>query len=404
MSELPANHPLRGLKSTSISWDDGAVEIVALDGRVWRSHVRITSESHSLRRTKFNVPSSTVEFTLHDGTNFTAEIGTLYSSVDRPVVYLDQVHWVTLAQIRSGSPKLSEEERPAGERLLELARGGDIILPLSSAHLVETSKTGGRRRVDLALAMAELSRGWQMRSPLYVRAMELDQLFSRETNATGAETRSTVFTLDPDAVWSDPRAARGATGNDLPAELSGLVRRLSSLSALFEVLLDPDSDFSEEARASAERWASSIHELAVHMRGNPRARPHRRALSLVRFISDMGDDVPRATTRAGLTPEQFSEWLTKHAESEIARAPALSRVREIFHLRLVNADDPWEPNDLNDLLFLSCAVGYADVVVGEAKFSNYLTRSVSAVPKGAAVFRRLRDAQDTVEELLVTEA
>jgi hypothetical protein len=63
--------------------------------------------------------------------------------------------------------------------LIELARAGNIILPLSRAHLVATSRLDGESRHELAMTMLQLSRGWQMRTPLDVRQNELHRFDSR---------------------------------------------------------------------------------------------------------------------------------------------------------------------------------------------------------------------------------
>ncbi|GAA2720705.1 hypothetical protein CAE01nite_03220 [Cellulomonas aerilata] len=75
----------------------------------------------------------------------------------------------------------------------------------------------------------------------------------------------------------------------------------------------------------------------------------------------------RAALDGGLTPEQFGLWLEQESEDAFYRLSALGRIREVLHLRPVNADDKWERNDLNDVLHLYSAADYADVVVGENK-------------------------------------
>ena len=63
----------------------------------------------------------------------------------------------------------------------------------------------------------------------------------------------------------------------------------------------------------------------------------------------------------------------------LAELPYLGRAREVTHYRLMNAQDAWEANDLDDLHHLACAAGYADIVVGEKKF-HYLQRAERAPP------------------------
>jgi hypothetical protein len=111
-------------------------------------------------------------------------------------------------------------------------------------------------------------------------------------------------------------------------------------------------------------------------------------------------DIAQSASDNGLTPEQFDAWLAEGAETDLAAAPALGRIREVLHLRLRNADDIWEANDLIDLLYLATAGAYADVLIGERKTCNYLLRAGGDVTPGSAVFRRMIDAVPAIEQLI----
>ena len=218
-------------------------------------------------------------------------------------------------------------------------------------------------------------------------------MFSAESSA-GPAFSDDVFTLIPEAVWSDQRNSgrEAPEEDDLPEELQGLVARLTWAIALTEVLLDREAEVSVPGLDMAERWAASFHGLARHMRSNPRAKAYARDLTRTRFISDMEEDLARAAIAGGLTAEQFGNWLKNDAESAFRALPAIGRIREIVHMRLANSDDKWERNDLNDLLHLGSAAGYADVLIGERKTCNYLRRAERKVPAGAQVFHRMVEA------------
>lgn len=63
-----------------------------------------------------------------------------------PIVYLDQCHWITLAQTQFAKHKIySSDELAAADFILKAARDGRIHLPLSGAHMVETAS--GRTRI-----------------------------------------------------------------------------------------------------------------------------------------------------------------------------------------------------------------------------------------------------------------
>ena len=81
--------------------------------------------------------------------------------------------------------------------------------------------------------------------------------------------------------------------------------------------------------------------------------------------------------------------------------PYIGRVEELVYHRLRNAAAGWERNDLNDVHFLCCAAGYADVVVCEKETADHLSgggSSRAASPAGGVWRARLSVAPPTVEE------
>jgi len=129
----------------------------------------------------------------------------------RPAVYLDQNHWSRLAAWRHGHRVISEAEGQAAESLVELVKSGQVVLPVSAGHLVETSPLYAERRVALASTVLELSHGWQMRNPVDVRREEL-------TRGLCGEMPSAAMVFSPNAgsFFSLPRSEPATAG--LPSE------------------------------------------------------------------------------------------------------------------------------------------------------------------------------------------
>lgn len=389
--------PILAYESIALLPSTGETEFTLVDGRVRRFKEGPFSPSRSIVKSTFFPARSEAVLLLLDGSTLLFEVGTILSGVDRPVVYLDQNHWIDLARVLVGATeRMTRGRLDTCQEMIDLARAGELILPLSSGHAVETAKAYGQRRANLARTQLELSRGWQMRSPLLIRGRELLQLLATDR---GVEQGADVFSLLPQALWSDPDRPRPLPTATPRRPMEGLITRVSWVMALAELLLNEERDISSEGTEIAARWAASFQELAQYIPSNPKAKARLRDLSRIRFVTDMGTDVAKAASLVGLTAEQFGEWLSNQAESDFHRAPALSRIREVLHLRLSNSDDKWEANDLNDLLYLATAAGYADVVICERKTANQLHQVASQVPAGAAVFRRMEDAMETVRSL-----
>ena len=111
------------------------------------------------------------------GDNVAAELPTVDDLAPlngRPVVYLDQNQWSTLANVVHAPERVPVAEAEAAHTLIDMALASKVVLPLSAGHMSETCKWTNRdRRYALALTILKLSRGWQMRDPLELRRSEV---------------------------------------------------------------------------------------------------------------------------------------------------------------------------------------------------------------------------------------
>lgn len=348
-----------------------------------------------LRRSRFDFSDSTLTFTVFDRNVLTVEVGRPGAMdgppAGRPVVYLDQLHWVSLAKLRYAPEKLDETTAGAATSLTELAEGQRVLLPLSAGHLSEMAHLEGRWREHLGLTLMTLSRGWQMRNPVQVRKDEF-----RQAMLGGPSRVAGVFTLEPEVLFAASKPADRNT--DLPAPFDDLLPRLTWASALYATVLDDEAIPTREGQEAAERWAAGFPRLAEYMREHKTSADHARISTRARLIVDLGDETAIAARDAGLSPREYSDWLNDELPERLRGMPYVGRLHEVLYHRLRNADDKWERNDLIDMNFLCCAAGYADVVVGEKQTSEYLRRAESMSPPGAVVCRTLSEAIDALQD------
>ncbi|MFJ9968695.1 hypothetical protein [Streptomyces avermitilis] len=284
------------------------------------------------------------------------------------VVYLDQNHWVTMARARVAPEKIQvAEERLAADALWELVAAGQVRLPLSSAHLVETAHAGTKdRRRHLAQAMLDAYDGWHMLNPLVVRRYEFVSAFggtaltSRDVFTTAAE--SPFFNYTP-TIGS---AASGAA----QSRMADVVWRAAWTNVLMEETR-PKED-QNATKAVVERWAAVPATLAQYLREHPAERDMRMVAARY-MLDDLKVEIAQACALAGTSTEELSNHLSpEETVSFFTRLPFNGRVLEVTQARLRNASDRWVNNDLNDLFFLACAAGYADHVVAEKKTGRFL--------------------------------
>lgn len=388
---MPSSHPISHVRLVALDYESGNASVVTTDGRIITDRISVPAECGVVTRSTFIPAESRMEI-VAAGETITMTLGTALQTMSVPVVYLDQNHWIDFARWRKDPDAFDKAKSPFFDALARAVTEERVIAPLSGAHLSETSKRGGTSRLELAATMLHYSRGWQLRTVLGLRRAELRALFGGPS-----VTNEDAITLAPEAILDV--APNRALGQGLGPELAGLVQRQVWASVLVRLLLDPEPE-GDVGRDSATRWAQSFAPLADSMKNNPKAKAWSRALTRTRFFSDLGTDLPAAAKDSGISPEQFRDWLQHDAETAISATPGLGRLREVLHLRLSNADDKWESNDLNDWLHLSYAAGYCDLVLGERKTINYLRRSTPRVPPGAVLHRRASEALGDLVALL----
>ncbi|MFF3264801.1 hypothetical protein ACFYWO_37270 [Streptomyces sp. NPDC002932] len=86
----------------------------------------------------------------------------------------------------------------------------------------------------------------------------------------------------------------------------------------------------------------------------------------------------------------------------VGGSPALGLFREMLHSRHLNKGTTWRTNDLTDMVYLSCAAGYADFVVCEKHMRDPLQRGLRRTGLPTRVDRHLADAVVAIEAALVT--
>lgn len=305
----------------------------------------------------------------------------------RPSVYLDQNIWIRLAQIQSGANHVPETERVAGLELIAAAEAKEIILPLSSAHWVETARAGGKWRRDLAPLMARLSRGWVMRDPLLVRNDELASaltgvpLTPQATITLNSRQRSEAFA----------NSSTVEQYSHFPLDVAILIDTLSLIGAVFSVLVEDDRSESEEGVRTAAAWAESFERLANQLANDSKARAQIRKVAYLRYMTDLGSDLGRAIMHAGLDQNELKNWFQNAAPETIPKLPYQGRILQLFERRLRNAAEPWDGNDLNDMMYLGLAATACEFVVGERKTCHHLREIGKARKDGASIFSSIAD-------------
>lgn len=306
----------------------------------------------------------------------------------RPVIYLDQNHWSTLANTIHEPRRVPGRELEAARQIIDLALARKVILPMSWAHVAETCKwTRSERRYRLAITILQLSRGWQMRHPLDVRRSEVREAFLRY--ATHNSAPPPTFTLEPDAIHCGHR--RGIAlhpPEGFPPDLAYSHHALVSTSAIVDTMLDAE----HVPLGDVSGWVEGLDRFTAWLASKPADLGHlRRSGTKTFFLADLSTEIPEEACAAGLTANEMSDWTLNRSDADFAAMPMLGLFREVMGDKLVNATSRWEENDLIDLMYISCAAGAADHVVTERSLGAYMRQAVRRLGRSANIHANLGD-------------
>lgn len=366
----------------------GEQRAAAADSAIFEGHDRFVS-------TELSFVDDTLDISTRSGERLVVEVppadGGLSPRRGRRVVYLDQNQWIYLSRalVRESA---SEDAQEVATYLGDRVEKDQLILPLSLAHHVESGFKGGPQRERLAETMLRLSRGWVMKHPLRVRREELQNVAGGDAQVL-PDVISTVpwFRYDDTNLAPDLKKVKG-----VPLVLQRWWAVVVSVLAAYDTLLDPVEDDARTLKQSAAAWAAELWAFSEKMAESGLLSSQKRGSAFRRMVGDMSPDIEIAYLGVGRNPLGFGEWFESLDREAFSGVPYLNRWYTVFGERLSNPQQPWEANDLMDLLYLPCAAAYCDVVVTEKSMAHYL-KLADRAQEGAVITPQLRDLPEILE-------
>ncbi|SDL90499.1 hypothetical protein SAMN04488593_2115 [Microbacterium azadirachtae] len=309
-------------------------------------------------------------------------------------MYLDQNQWSTIGKALFAPHRVADPaERRAAVQLLTMAEAGQVIMPMSAAHLSETASwSNDVGRLELARTILAGSRGWQMRDVLAVRADEFRSTLATFAGLAARPVRPVVTVAPFAALGAGVRGSvREAT---VPPEIPDEWRMgyLSTLSNLVYAacLLDREST----PRGSLSGWLHRVQGFSLWLESERnRSKVERRRSARLFAAADMRTELARAAAGIGATPDQTNRWVERAWDSDDLGAPGISFFRSVMVDKML-AGARWEANDLTDLMYLCTAAGYADHVVGERRTIGLLGQTVRRLGASVRLHTKLASVVD----------
>jgi len=382
------------LKLAGVTIDGSTVTFIMTDGRVARMTVKtppFPPDGPIGKATLYPSLNALALETIRGeliGVELPAE-GCFAPMRNRPVVYLDQKDWSSLAKLRYAPARVRPaEERAAAEQIADMANRHRIILPMSAGHMSETCQwPADQERYQLGLTIVQLSGGWQMRDPLDIRARELQQKLRTRFQRQPLPLLE-VFTLEPNAI----HVGRGAQripdrSSSIEEQIEFATEALASVTASIATMLDAESVESNPVPG----WVQQAQEFTRWLADRQYSREQKRKLIDGFFISDARLEIASEARAAGITTDELGNWLQKSSRDDIKSMPCLGLFREVLRQKHLNPGTSWEANDLIDMMYLTCASGYADYVVGERSLVSQIKPALRRLGRPINVYSSLRD-------------
>ncbi|AZH79155.1 hypothetical protein CSX12_12215 [Microbacterium sp. Y-01] len=307
----------------------------------------------------------------------------------RPSVYLDQLHWSTIAKALVKPEALSEADLTAAQRIMKLGHDGGIRLPLSSATMQETAALFGDRRYEVGIAIASLSGGWQLRDPLELRRREFAAWFAERLSLDAPVPAADAVTLAPRSIFGD--RVGSAAGADLSDSMRQFMDALTWPSVLVSMLIDP----APIAGAPPTRWAESNGDIAKWMASM--SREQRASAATWAAIQDNEGLMSSALSLIGdpstlvgrLNPTDLADAVTDTRFGGLYTAIMGERHRD--------PNRRWLPNDLNDIMFLTCAAAYCDYVAAERSTGRQMAQLLTRRKVKPNIYTTLPDLVEALD-------
>lgn len=310
------------------------------------------------------------------------------------IIYLDQNKWIELARVHSGQAN-SPVLRESYDLLANAVDCGDILCPLSAAHIIETSKRNEPvSRSRLALVQARLSRGFVYRSRRGRLGVELRQTIHRLFGEP-APKLSPNWVIAPGFLQAfDPMDELAASEADIQR-----IRRLNGCFDPAELYVDFMVNQDDARRRSAhENLARLGRDLIARIEAR-RSRLsgssvdlRRRAYS-AQLLLDNQELVVQQLEETGHSLAELRRLGDAAVRSLVEDVPSLNVEAEMA-ARIESKAGRLSPNDLFDLQAFYTAIPYSSGVIAEKAAISGAEQAKLGQRYGVWLSRSLTDILD----------
>jgi hypothetical protein len=319
-------------------------------------------------------------------------------------VYLDQNKWIDLSRGLGSTDANGARFRGVALAIERTVEAQQASFPLSIAHIFETWK---RRKWEprhaLAATMSAISQNHAIAAPHALLPPELDRALNRRFGRP-----TTLLPLEPFGRGLSHAGGPAAT-QLLDANRKAALAGMSHLDAeaagdeLDSLLLAgppedlPAAEIQQPPLEFAENFATAQNAQAERFKQYRADNETRRRGVAALALLDIKVPTSEALARAGLLWSDFEHLGADGLTELLLELPSRSAALELMWRQYDNLETEWKPNDLNDIAYLSTAVGYCDVVVTERKWAHILNVTGAAARFNTTVLSNLDDLTEILD-------
>ena len=305
------------------------------------------------------------------------------------VVHLDQWNWIELARGYYGrAPDLQK----VAQIVVKKSESGQVIFPLSLTHLDETIRNLNReRRKRLAEYMMRVSQGWAILPAPFIIDLEIEDACLKHQGLNGYDLQNIAIRKGLSQLVGAKahlEIENKDSHHSLPQELE---RKLPDLERyLLESLETPEAllflmefgigqsqlkEMQERSMMIAEELEQIRSSESLRIKDND---VRRRAAMANYCVTVINPKLIKFLTSIHVDPEIFAEKVLTDQESAVRffqSMPTSYCIVQLTFYRDMQRTRKIQPNDLNDIMSLSIAIPYSDVVVAERMWQTAIIQT-----------------------------
>jgi hypothetical protein len=308
-------------------------------------------------------------------------------------VYLDQNMWIGLMRANRGDE--------AGRRflpLLEAARTAvasrTALFVLSFSNYEENWRRGVLAdRKAVAEVMWELARTWRIATPQDVVRWEVEASLRRIFDRPKVPFPE-VFGHGIGHVFNEDVLTPLVSSLKLPTTDPSTRAHLSAIATnVLEIasIIGPDGDYRDlgitrPGRERNEKYAAQRNQLRSNLRGWRQDKDGAERFATASELVELIEIVDEVGDRLGVSMRHLTRLGRDALDDFLSSLPLESIVRKL-HEAALRDDRTTQVNDHNDVVYLSAAAAYCDIVAGERHWTEKPRRPTTPTRAGHIVSR-----------------